>query len=71
MTEIEKMQRYIKRTNMKMEDEARYGINMGEVLELAHKAQDNSRSINMICLAFDYGCAKGYRAAKAERRAKA
>lgn len=69
MTEIEKIQQYIKRTNMKLSDPYRYAMNMSEARELAHQARDNDLPIEVISLAFDYGRAKGYRAAKKEARA--
>lgn len=43
---------------------------MVEAFELARQAQSSvDLSIEAISLAFNYGKAKGYRAAKAERRA--
>ncbi len=65
MTEIEKMKRYIERT--KMEKGHLYQINMREMLDLAHTAAETP--IDVVCLAFECGKAKGYRAAQAERRA--
>lgn len=73
MSEIEKMQRYIERTKMGRADN--YGLVFREVVELLHTATDTNTDTNsmfeIIALAFDYGKAKGYRAAKAEGRAKA
>lgn len=69
MTEIEKMQRYIERTNMKLSGPTSYAMYMSEAFELAHKARGNNLPIGVIPLAFDYGRAKGYRAAKKEARA--
>lgn len=63
MTEIEKMQRYIARTNVKVSD--CYEMDLLEARELKREAD----LTNAIYLAFLYGRAKGYRAAKAERRA--
>ena len=65
MSEIEKMQRYIERT--KVENGAFYQMNLREMLDLAHTAAETP--VDVVCLAFEYGRAKGYRAAKAERRA--
>ena len=70
MTEIEKMQKYIERT--KLDDGGHYKIGMHEAFELARQAYKlNDLPIEIISLAFNYGKAKGYRAAKAERRAQA
>ena len=67
MTEIEKSKRYIARTGVGYKDTSPYHMNLGEALALA-RASDNVRAIS---LAFEYGRAKGYRAAKAERKAVA
>lgn len=70
MSEIEKMKRYIERT--KMNAPTAYGMNMHEVFELSKQAYGcGELPIEIIDLAFNYGKAKGYRAAKAERRARA
>lgn len=70
MTEIEKMKKYIERT--KLDDGGHYKIGMHEAFELARQAYKlNDLPIEIISLAFNYGKAKGYRAAKAERRAQA
>lgn len=68
MSEIEKMQRYIQRT--KLNDNDRFYLDMREAFELAMQAR-NSKDfpLEVINLAFKYGKAKGYRAAKAEGRA--
>ena len=63
MTEIEKMKRYIERTKMDKND--RFYLDMAEAYE------SPSLPLDAISLAFKYGKAKGYRAAKAERRARA
>ncbi len=70
MSEIEKMQRYIQRT--KLNDDDRFYLDMREAFELAMQAR-NSKDfpLEVINLAFKYGKAKGYRAAKAEGRARA
>lgn len=70
MSEIEKMQRYIQRT--KLNDNDRFYLDMREAFELAMQAR-NSKDfpLEVINLAFKYGKAKGYRAAKAEGRARA
>lgn len=71
MSEIEKIKRYIQRTRLKEDDG--YYLNIAEAMELtAEAAHNNSTAVaNIINLAFNYGKAKGYRAAQAERRAVA
>lgn len=69
MSEIEKMKRYIERTHMSKG--YNYCLVYGEAVELLHTVTDTNSLFEIIALAFDYGKAKGYRAAKAERRAKA
>lgn len=64
MSEIEKMKRYIERTHMKKVDN--YCLVYGEAVELLHAATDVNGMFDVISLAFNYGKAKGYRAAKAE-----
>lgn len=67
MSEIDKIKRYIART--KMAENIRYSMNLGVVLELQQQAHAGGDiPIWVISLAFDYGKAKGYRAAKAEGR---
>lgn len=68
MSEIEKMKRYIERTKMNVP--TAYGMNVAEAFELSKQAYVcGDLPIEMISLAFDYGKAKGYRAAKTEVRA--
>ena len=70
MSEIEKMKRYIERTRMKRADN--YVMVYPEARELFRKAENEADSLfDVISLAFDYGRAKGYRAAKSERGAQA
>ena len=67
MTEIEKMERYIKRTKLDKND--RFDMTVREAFELAYKVQDMGESlIDVISLAFVYGKAKGYRAALAAQK---
>ena len=67
MSEIEKMKRYIERTNMGAKNSFQYAMNIREAFELAHMAHaGDTLSVEAISMAFDYGRAKGYRAAKAE-----
>lgn len=65
MSEIEKMKRYIERT--KMGNTASYQMRLRETMELAHASAETP--VDIVCLAFEYGMAKGYRAAKSEVRA--
>ncbi len=70
MSEIEKMKRYIERTKMKKADG--FYLDMVEAFELTILALNSDDfPLEVISLAFNYGKAKGYRAAKAERRAQA
>lgn len=70
MAGIEKMQKYIERAKMDIKNPLQYSMNMREAFDLAKMAQTGSGlSIEAISMAFNYGQAKGYRAAKAERRA--
>lgn len=69
MSEIEKMKRYIERTNIEEKKTDPYKMNICEAFELAHQALSRGDlPIDVITPAFDYGRAKGYRAAKAEAR---
>lgn len=65
MTEIEKIKRYIERTKM---GEGNYYLNFGEACAMAKEARTSNAVMETIALAFNYGKAKGYRAAKAEVR---
>ena len=67
MTEIEKMKKYIIRTNISWDTKKRYGMYISESGALYDEV-DKDR-LGVISLAFMYGMAKGYRAAKAEGRA--
>lgn len=71
MSEIEKIKRYIQRTRLNEDDG--YYLNLAEAMELTSEAIYSNRTdvANIINLAFNYGKAKGYRAAKAERKAVA
>lgn len=70
MNEIEKIKRYIERTKIK--ETGAYKMNLCEAFELAQQANAvNDPTIEIIALAFQYGKAKGYRAAKAEGSASA
>lgn len=69
MSEIEKMKRYIERTKMKIEKSGPYQMSTNEAFELARLAREGGDfPFEVINMAFHYGQAKGYRAAKAEVR---
>jgi len=63
MDTIEKIKRYIERTGVKYSLAAPYQMNLGEMFALAHLSREDV--IGAICLAFDYGRAKGERSARA------
>lgn len=63
MSEIERINRYINRTKMNV---SRHRITMDTLLALAHITEE--KPVDAVALAFMYGQAKGYRAAKAEVR---
>ena len=69
MTEIEKMKKYIERTKIREKPTTPYTMCTNEMNAVYQEMQSNP--FNAICLLFEYGKAKGYRAAKAERRARA
>lgn len=65
MSEIERMNRYIDKTNIP--NALRYNIRLNECTELVHLSQETPMAIwDVIYQAFKYGMAKGYRAAKKE-----
>lgn len=63
MDTIEKIQRYIERTGVKYQTGTPYQMNLGEMFALAHLSREDVTGA--ICLAFDYGRAKGERSARA------
>ena len=70
MNEIEKMKKYIERTKLDKGD--RFCLSWLEAMELSGEAvQTKDAAFRIIALAFNYGKAKGYRAVKAERKARA
>jgi len=69
MSEIEKMKRYIDKTNLPDDPEDKFCFCLGEMKEIGEFAQ--SDMFHALGLLFKYGKAKGYRAAKAEGRAQA
>ena len=67
ISNAEKIERYISQTGMSGRLKNRYGLDMSTAYDLAQQAHEkNNLPIEMISLAFSYGLAKGYRAAKAE-----
>lgn len=64
MSEIGKIQRYIDLTGKKYPDGTPYQMNINELFALSHLAEKDVAGA--IYLAFEYGRAKGYRAAKKE-----
>lgn len=60
MTDVEKIRRYIERTGVKFP--AAYQMSVAEMLELRRMA--DTAPIDALCLAFEYGQAKGARAAR-------
>lgn len=69
MSEIEKMRRHIERTKFPKGKQTAYCICFGEIKSVGVAAREDMAMA--LELAFEYGRAKGYRAAKAERRATA
>lgn len=65
MSEIERMQRYIERTGANFPAGSRYNMTMRDMLVL-DEVEDRTFAL---IKAFEFGRSKGYRAAKAERRA--
>lgn len=68
MSEIEKIKKYISRTKV---DDSRYYLSYIETIAIAKTAHTHDDVLDAVSLAFKYGQAKGYRAAKAEGRARA
>lgn len=67
MSEIEKMKRCIERTKIPDDPRYKFCFCLGELKEVQKLSQVDM--FRALCLLFEYGKAKGYRAAKAERRA--
>lgn len=69
MNELEKIQRYIDETKIGHMSQMRYDMRSSEILAfLNHGKAGSGVFCESIALAFRYGRAKGYRAAKAEQR---
>lgn len=70
MSEIEKIKQYIERTGVKYPNGTPYQMDLMEMFALAHLACEDA--VGAVCLAFDYGRAKGERSARAaQKRRKA
>lgn len=68
MSEIEKMKRYIEQTKLDQNDGLYLSwLEVGELAKTAIRTKDDA--ITAVALAFNYGKAKGYRAARKEARA--
>ena len=67
-TTKEKMDAYIQRTGIFKETRCRYCMTLGEMRVIRDAADENI--YEAICLAFDFGRAKGYRAARAKGKVK-
>ena len=65
MSELERIQRYIGQTAIK--NRSRYNIGLSEAMAIRLLA-GSGKTMDAISLAFDFGRAKGYRAAKKEAR---
>lgn len=65
MSEIEEIQRYIDRTKIDSQTKKRYCMCIGDFYGLYGRLGEDV--YDALRLAFDYGQAKGYRAAKAEK----
>lgn len=68
MGNIQRMQRYIDATKIPKKTRKYYGMSANDFLALTNAAGNNPYS--SVDTAFNYGRAMGYRAAKAELRAK-
>lgn len=66
MNEIEKIQRYIDGAANKFPAGTPYQMGIDEMFKLSDVSKKDA--IGALCMAFNYGRAKDYRAAKAEAR---
>ena len=64
MTKTEEIKRYIERTKINAHLASGYQMYLQETLALAYMAEQTP--IEAICLAFEYGKAKGYRMTKSK-----
>ncbi len=65
MSELEKIEEYIKRTKIPQKVHTRNGLCFSEISELVRKNNGSAdERFDTIVKAFEYGMAKGYRAGK-------
>lgn len=64
MSDIERIRNYVDKTNSQMKNRSAYDMRIGEIMAL-YDARE-SGWYNVLCLAFNFGMAKGYRMAKKE-----
>lgn len=69
MSEMDKIQRYIRNTKIQEALSDRCSLEVEELLAIVRGCKKNAHAAAM--LAFSYGTAKGYRAAKAEHKKEA
>lgn len=65
MSDLERIHQYVKRTNMTRSKLSYYQMTWDDLSGLMEMRETFTEAV---CLAFNYGMAKGYRAAKAEAR---
>ncbi len=68
METIRAITRYVERTGVNYSFATPYQMKLHEMLELGQLARESP--MEAVCLAFDYGRAKGERHARAERKAR-
>lgn len=66
MSELAKIEHYISLTKLNMKRRDLYCMRLSELHTLCEVS--DTGILNAICMAFDYGMAKGYRMAKREAR---
>lgn len=64
MSDIERMKRYIRRTKIDPKSRDLYTLRLSDIAALHDMPRFGL--CDVICMAFDYGMAKGYRMAKKE-----
>lgn len=68
---MEKIKKYVERFRKQTAKNCRYGLKRDEFLDLIHEVkhtEDTQESFDFVTLLFNFGYAKGYRAAKAEKK---
>ncbi len=68
MSELEKILEFTRQTNISQNAKSRYSMSVPKMKALYHVALDTP--MEAVYLAFTFGMASGYRAAKSEREAK-